>query len=58
MIATIYASMADLDKALVWLETDYEDGGLGLFFYGLKTDPKFAGLQGNSKFEKLLKVIQ
>jgi TolB-like protein len=58
MIATIYAGMADLDKALEWLETDFEDGGLGLFFYGLKTDPKFTELQGNSRFEKLLKVIQ
>jgi tetratricopeptide (TPR) repeat protein len=58
MIASIYMGLADTKKALEWLETDFNDGGLGLFFWGLKTDPKFDELRDSLRFKKLLAKIK
>ena len=56
MIATIYMGLGQLDKAVEWLEQDFEDGGQGLFFTNLKHDPKFVELHGNERFDKLVKA--
>lgn len=57
MLATIYIGLGDRDKALEWLELDYEEGGQGLFFWGLKTDPKFDSLRNQNRFKALLNKI-
>ena len=58
MIATIYMGLGKDDKALEWLEKDYESGGLGLFFWGLKRDVKFNALRDNPRFTALLDKIK
>ena len=58
MIATIYIGLGDKEKALEWLEKDYESGGLGLFFWGLKRDVKFLALRDNPRFVALLNKIK
>ena len=57
MIATIYNGLGNQEKALEWLELDYEEGGQGLFFWGLKADPKFDSLRNQSRFKALLHKI-
>jgi adenylate cyclase len=57
MLATIYNGLGNQEKALEWLELDYEEGGQGLFFWGLKTDPKFDDLRNESRFKDLLHKI-
>ena len=58
MIATIYMGLGDEEKALDWLEKDYEAGGLGLFFWGLKRDVKFKSVSQNPRFISLLNKIK
>jgi len=58
MIATIYMGLGNEEKALEWLEKDYEVGGLGLFYWGLKRDVKFKSLQKNPRFITLLGKIK
>lgn len=53
MIAVMYIGVGDKENALLWLEKDKEQGGQGLFFKGLKLDPKFAELKGEPRFEEL-----
>ena len=57
MIATIYIGLGNRRKALDWLELDYREGGQGLFFWGLKTDPKFDLINNDTRFQKLLNYI-
>ncbi|TVZ59925.1 TolB-like protein [Flavobacteriaceae bacterium MAR_2010_105] len=57
MIATIYMGLGDKEKALHYLEKDYETGGLGLFFWGLKRDVKFEALRAEPRFIALLNEI-
>jgi len=57
MLATIYIGLGNQEKALEWLELDYEEGGQGLFFWGLKTDPKFDSLRNENRFKDLLHKI-
>ena len=54
MIATIYIGMGDTNKALDWLEIDTQEGGQGLFHWGLKTDPKFDELSNHDRFKALV----
>ncbi|MBJ6367050.1 adenylate/guanylate cyclase domain-containing protein [Snuella sedimenti] len=54
MIATIYMGLGDVENALTWLEKDYEVGGQGLFFWGLKQDIKFEALKIEPRFQALL----
>lgn len=58
MIATIYIGLNDKENALTYLEKDYETGGLGLFFWGLKRDPKFYSIKDDPRFVALLNKIQ
>jgi TolB-like protein/Flp pilus assembly protein TadD len=58
MIATIYMGLGDRENALTWLEKDYETGGLGLFFWGLKRDVKFESLRNEPRFIALLNKIK
>jgi adenylate cyclase len=58
MIAVIYIGMKDEENALKWLEQDALDGGQGLFFMGLKTDPKFKHLHSNARFQALIKITE
>jgi TolB-like protein/Tfp pilus assembly protein PilF len=57
MIATIYMGLGDVNNALNWLEKDYEVGGQGLFFWGLKRDIKFESLKNEPRFIALLNKI-
>jgi len=57
MIATIYISLGDKENALTWLEKDYEVGGQGLFFWGLKRDIKFDSIKNEPRFIALLDKI-
>ncbi len=58
MIAAIYVGLGDKENTLTWLEKDYEEGGLGLFFWGLKQDIKFKSLRDEPRFKALLNVVQ
>ncbi|WP_242203569.1 FlgO family outer membrane protein [Aestuariivivens insulae] len=57
MIATIYMGLGDVENALTWLEKDYEVGGQGLFFWGLKQDIKFDSLKDEPRFQALLNKV-
>jgi TolB-like protein/Tfp pilus assembly protein PilF len=57
MIAVIYMGLGDHENALKWLQTDYTDGGQGLFFWGLKRDPIFAPLRERAGFISLLNKV-
>lgn len=57
MIATIYMGLGDVENTLTWLEKDYEVGGQGLFFWGLKQDVKFKPLHSEPRFQALLSKI-
>ncbi|MEC3908536.1 FlgO family outer membrane protein [Tamlana sp. 2201CG12-4] len=57
MIATIYIGLGDKENALKYLEKDYEFGGQGLFFWGLKQDVKFRSLRNEPRFIALLNRI-
>ncbi|OUR90808.1 hypothetical protein A9Q87_12720 [Flavobacteriales bacterium 34_180_T64] len=58
MIAVIYMSLNDKENALLWLEKDYEAGGQGLFFWGLKRDIKFESIKTEPRFIALLEKIK
>lgn len=58
MIATIYMGLGDVENALTWLEKDYEVGGQGLFFWGLKNDIKFDTIKNEPRFIALLDKIK
>lgn len=58
MIAAIYMGLGDKENTLTWLEKDYEEGGLGLFFWGLKQDIKYESLRKDPRFIALLEVIK
>ena len=58
MIATIYMGLGDHERALEWLERDYQEGWQGLFFWGLNRDIKFDPLRDDERFKKLLAVIK
>ena len=57
MIATIYIGLGDVENTLNWLEKDYEVGGQGLFFWGLKRDVKFDSIKNEPRFIALLNKI-
>ncbi|TXG35728.1 adenylate/guanylate cyclase domain-containing protein [Seonamhaeicola maritimus] len=57
MIATIYMGLGEKENALKYLERDYEFGGQGLFFWGLKHDIKFRVFQNEPRFIALLNKI-
>ncbi len=57
MIATVYMGLGDGENALNWLEKDYEVGGQGLFFWGLKRDIKFDPIKMEPRFIALLNKI-
>lgn len=58
MIASIYIGLGETENALTWLEKDYEVGGQGLFFWGLKQDIKFESLKNEPRFIALLNKIK
>ncbi|MFL1011572.1 FlgO family outer membrane protein [Flavisericum labens] len=58
MIATIYMGLGDKNNALKYLEIDYEFGGQGLFFWGLKQDIKFKSLHNEPRFIALLNKVE
>ena len=58
MIATIYIGLGEKEKALTWLEKDYETGGLGLFIWGLKRDVKYDSVKNDPRFIALLNIIR
>lgn len=57
MIATIYMGLGDSENALTWLEKDYENGGQGLFFWGLRNDIKFKSIIDEDRFQALLSKV-
>ncbi|HEX9826220.1 MAG TPA: adenylate/guanylate cyclase domain-containing protein [Flavobacteriaceae bacterium] len=57
MIATIYMGLGDIKNTLDWLEKDYEVGGQGMFFWGLKRDIKFEPIKNEPRFIALLNKI-
>ncbi|MCZ6692395.1 MAG: hypothetical protein O6939_00695 [Bacteroidetes bacterium] len=57
MIATIYMGLGDKEKTLEWLERDWEEGGQGLMFWGLKTDKLFDPVRDDPRFQTLLNKI-
>ena len=57
MIATIYMGLGDIENTLDWLEKDYEVGGQGMFFWGLKRDIKFEPIKNEPRFIALLNKI-
>ena len=58
MIATIYIGLGDKERALDWLEKDFETGGQGLFVWGLKRDTKFESIRNEPRFIALLNNIK
>ena len=58
MIAVMYMGLGDVENALDWLEKDFESGGLGLFFWGLKRDVKFEAVRNEPRFVALLNKIE
>ena len=58
MICTIYMGLGDIENTLNWLERDFEVGGQGLFFWGLKRDVKFESIRKEPRFIALLNEIQ
>lgn len=58
MIATIYMGLGDAENALLYLEKDFENGGQGLFFWGLKYDVKFKSLKKEPRFQALLNKVK
>jgi TolB-like protein/Flp pilus assembly protein TadD len=58
MIASMYMGLGDYDKALEWLERESDEGGHGLFFWGLKNDVKFDPLRENARFLSILNEIK
>ena len=58
MVATIYMGLGDKEACMDWLEKDWEQGGLGLFFDGLRSDPKFVRLHGEARFQALLDQLE
>ena len=57
MIATIYMGLGDKEKTLEWLERDWEEGGQGLMFWGLKSDKLFDPVRDDPRFQALLNKI-
>lgn len=57
MIATLYMGLGHIENTLEWLEKDYQEGGLGLFFWGLKRDVKFDSIKDEPRFVALLNKI-
>ncbi len=51
--AIAYASLGDKDRALDWLEKEYQEGHDGLVF--LKVDPHFDGLRSDPRFQDLVR---
>ena len=58
MIAAMYMGLGDHDKALEWLERESDEGGHGLFFWGLKNDVKFDPIRENARFLSILNEIK
>ncbi len=58
MIATIYMGLGNKEKTLEWLERDWEEGGQGTLFWGLKTDKKFDPIENESRFQALLDKVK
>jgi tetratricopeptide (TPR) repeat protein len=56
MIATIYASLGDIDQAFKLLETAYRERSMDLV-WNLKTDPRVDGLRSDPRFQDLLRRI-
>jgi len=54
MIATIYMGLGNKRKTLEWLEQDWEEGGQGTLFWGLKMDKKFDPIRNKPRFQALL----
>jgi tetratricopeptide (TPR) repeat protein len=51
--AVIYASLGDRDRALEWLEKEYDEGHDGVVY--LKVDPHFDGLRSDPRFQDLVR---
>ena len=49
--------LGDHDKALQYLQMDYEEGGQGLFFWNLNNDIKFDPIREEKGFQDLLLKI-
>ena len=49
--------LGDDDRVFEWLERAYEDREFGLHVF-LKTDPKFARLYPNPRFQALLRRME
>ncbi len=56
-IATVYMGMNEKEKTIEWLEKDYEEGGQGMMFWGLKTDERFDPVRDDPRFLDLLNKI-
>ena len=52
--ARIYAGLGEKDKALEWLEKEYQEGGL---LTGLKVDPHLDNLRADPRFADLMKRV-
>jgi hypothetical protein len=55
LLATIYASLGEPDRALDWLERAYADRDFQLV--SLKVDPAFDPLRSSTRFQNLLARI-
>ena len=49
----IYASLGDRDRALEWLEKEYQEGHYGVV--NLKIDPHFDGLRSDPRFQDIVR---
>ncbi|MBS0000488.1 MAG: tetratricopeptide repeat protein [Cyclobacteriaceae bacterium] len=58
MIATIYLGLDDREKAIEWLVLDWNEGGSGILFWGLLTDPKYDRLREEPRFQALISRIK
>jgi len=57
-IATIYMGLGEKESALEWLEIDFDEGGQGLFFWGLKNDKRFDPIKNEPRYQELVNKIK
>jgi predicted negative regulator of RcsB-dependent stress response len=55
-IATVYASLGEVDQAFEWLERSY--GSRDPWLEHLRVDPRWANIRGYEKFNELVQRIE
>ena len=53
-LSVIYIGLGEYEKAMDWLEVEYDEGPGYIFFFAMKMDVKFNPLVENPRFQALL----